>query len=462
MDFFCTSIVDLAKSVNSGQISASDLIETAKSNIERLDPKINSFVALDFEAAFYQASELAKRENFRCLPLTGIPFGVKDLEDAKGFVTTKGSFCLKDSPVADSDSLMVSKLKAAGAIVIGKTNTPELGWQPETINPVFGATYNPWNLEKSPGGSSGGSAAAVAAGLVPFATGSDGGGSIRIPAAMCSIVGFKPSLGRIAADAKHLDWPDLSTSSILCRNTLDLAYVLDLIIGPDQRDPRSIPMPEVSWYKSAKEPKLPKTVTWSPNLGYAPVDKDILAVCLKAIDRLSDAGVNVIESDAIFNEDPVAKWLTLASSYNWKTLKPFHNTEQFLKVDPMLAMLVESASKLSAEDVIEAQSLGYELNSELYQVFKKSRLLITPTVAGKWPDSGRPGTINGNTDINWVRFTYPFNMTRSPAGSFPVGFTDDGAPVSIQLIGPQHADTAVLRALSALEEIFGIPKPEIN
>src|SRR6187397_1390602 len=211
MDFRATTVAQLAQDVSAKRISARELVGAALARIEEVDNKVNAFVAVDEERALADAAALDARlaAGEEVGPLTGIPIGVKDLEDAAGFRTTQGSALYADSPVATSDSALVDRLKAAGCIVVGKTNTPELGHKADTVNLVFGATRNPWDLERSAGGSSGGSAAAIAAGLVPLCTGSDGGGSIRIPASVCGITGMKPSLGRVPmGGTKPPGWGD--------------------------------------------------------------------------------------------------------------------------------------------------------------------------------------------------------------------------------------------------------------
>ena len=209
MDFRETTVADLAARVRDGEVGSRELVQAALDRIEALNPQVNAFVAVDAEAALRDAAAIdelvAAGEDPG--PLAGVPIGVKDLEDATGFVTTMGSATRADGPPAAVDSILVARLRAAGCVVVGKTNTPEFGWKGDTENPTFGATRNPWELGHSAGGSSGGTAAALAAGMVPLATGSDGGGSIRIPAAVCGLSGFKPSLGRVAVDRKGPEAP---------------------------------------------------------------------------------------------------------------------------------------------------------------------------------------------------------------------------------------------------------------
>jgi Asp-tRNA(Asn)/Glu-tRNA(Gln) amidotransferase A subunit family amidase len=343
-------------------------------------------------------------------------------------------------------------MKGAGAVVVGKTNTPELGWKADTANEIFGATRNPWNAAHSPGGSSGGSAAAVASGMVPLATASDGGGSIRIPAAACGLAGFKPSLGRIPAGGPDApDWHHLSTRGPMARTVADTVTALDAVLGPDPSDLRSLPMPEPSWLGAIEEPHLPMKVAWAPTLGYAEVDREVMAVCRAAIDRFADLGAEVIEVETVFGEDPALSWVRMTNAYNARTLAPYRDTELWERIDPGLRAMADWGAEMSAVELVTAEDQCHRLNLRLIELFHDVRLLITPTTAGPIPRSGEPGRINGVESANWVAFTYPFNMTRSPAGSICAGFSPAGLPIGLQLVGPQHGDLVVLRAMAAIE-----------
>lgn len=454
IDFRRQSLADLADDVRTGRVSARELTTHALERIAALNGSLNAFVAVDGDAALAAAAAVDALVAARKDPgaLAGIPIGVKDLEDAVGFRTTKGSPCFAGSSPATTDSLLVERMKAAGAIVVGKTNTPELGWKGDTINEVFGATRNPWNPAHSPGGSSGGSGCAVAAGMVPLTTASDGGGSIRIPAAACGLAGFKASLGRVPSGGTSApDWGHLSTKGPLARTVADTVHALDAVIGPDPSDLRSLPMPAAPWMGALEAASLPLKVAWSPTLGYAQVDDEVAAICRAAVDRMADMGAEVVEIDTVFPEDPVLTWVTLTNAYNARTLAPFRDTELWERIDPGLRSMADWGAGMSAVDVVQAEDACHTLNLRLDELFRDVRLLITPTTAGPSPVSGQQGTINGVETANWVSFTYGFNMTRSPAGSVCAGFTATGLPVGLQLVGPQHGDLVVLRAMAALE-----------
>jgi aspartyl-tRNA(Asn)/glutamyl-tRNA(Gln) amidotransferase subunit A len=460
MDFRSESVAALAKSVRDGQVSARELTEHALGQIALHNPVLNAFVSVDEDRAHAAADAVDQKvaAGIDPGPLAGIPLGVKDLEDAVGHVTTHGSPVFADDAPAVADSPLVARLVAAGCVVVGKTNTPELGWKPDTENRLFGQTRNPWNLEHSPGGSSGGSAAAIASGMVPLATGSDGGGSIRIPSSCCGLSGMKPSLGRVpSGGALPPDWQNLSTKGPLARRLSDVAFALDVAVGPDPSDLRSLPRPEASWLAALDEPRPPRKVAWSPTLGYAEVDAEVLSICERAVELMASLGCEVVEVDRVFDADPVGEWLTLSGVYNLRTHAGIRGTPAWDQIDPILAMVIDGAAATSALDVVLAEDACHTLNLRLVELFHDVRLLITPTVAAEPPPLALRGSgmINGTADYNWVKFTYPFNMTRSPAASICVGLTAAGLPVGLQLVGPQHGDLVVLRSAAALEAAIG-------
>jgi len=463
MDFRRIALADLAGQVREGKLSAREVVGHALERIESLNPVLNAFVAVDAEAALARAARIdeAVAAGRDPGPLAGIPFGVKDLEDASGFVTSHGSALFADHAAAGADSVLVARLKAAGGVAVGKTNTPELGWKADTENATFGRTGNPWNIEHSPGGSSGGSAAALAAGMVPLATGSDGGGSIRIPSSCCGLSGFKPSLGRVPSGGAHApDWHDLSTRGLMTRRLADAVYALDGVVGPDPSDLRSLPRPEASWPAAGIDPKLPVKVAWSPTLGYAQADDEVLSLCRAAVDKLAALGTEVVEVDTVFDSDPVDQWLVLTSVYNARTLAEYRQSERWQEVDPLLAAVVEYGEKVSPIDLVRAGDACYELNTRLIELFREVRVLLTPTCAGLPPgrEIAPAGTVNGKEEANWVRYTYPFNMTRSPAASVCVGLSSAGLPVGLQVVGPQHGDLVVIRSAAAIEEMMAFDR----
>jgi Asp-tRNA(Asn)/Glu-tRNA(Gln) amidotransferase A subunit family amidase len=460
MDFRTHSITALAQSVRNGDVRAVELVEAALARIDTLNPTVNAFVAIDSDGALASARAVdeARARGDDLGPLAGIPLGVKDLEDARGLPTTYGSAGEGSGTPAANDSILVGRLKDAGCIVVGKTNTPEFGWYGQTDNPVFGTTRNPWNTDHTPGGSSGGSAAALASGMVPLCTGSDGGGSIRIPSSLCGLSGFKSSLGRIPDGGNQPpSWHNLSSSGPMARVTADIVASLDVVIGPDPSDLRSLPMPHPPWLGALDEPHIPVKVAWSPTLGYAKVDAEVLAICERAVKALASLGAEVVQEDRVFDGDPVWSWMTMSNAYLRRELRRVCGEQDWSRVSPGLVEQLELTVDRTAVDLVEAEDQCHLLNLRLVELFHHVRLLVTPTVAAPAPRCGELGVINGDRTTNWVQFTYPFNMTRSPAGTVCVGSTSSGLPVGLQFVGPQHADLVVLRAMAAMEAAVGPP-----
>ncbi|MFN8018642.1 MAG: amidase [Acidimicrobiales bacterium] len=461
MDFRRTDIESLATQVREREVSSVELTEHALARIEATNGEVNAFVALDADAALAQAAAVDRRvaRGEEVGPLAGIPIGVKDTEDAVGFRTTEGSRLFADRPPATTDSVLVARLRQAGCVVVGKTNTPELAWKGDTDNLLFGRTANPWSLERSAGGSSGGSAAAVAAGMVPMATGSDGGGSLRIPGALCGLTTMKASLGRVPAGGKKPpSWADLSSKGVLVHTARESAYALDAVIGPDPTDLRALPMPDESWRGAVEDLHVPRLVVWSPTLGYAVLDDEIRSICEGALRALEARGTEVEVVDDIIDEDPALPWLHLSLTANLRVVEAEDpDGARWDEMDPSLAgMMRWVRDNATPTTVLEAQDVAHRLNLRLVEAFHRAPLLLTPTVAGHTPVGSAPGLVNGEPDVAWVRYTYPFNLTRSPAGTVCAGFTSDGMPVGLQVVGPQHADVAVLRMLAVLEEVVGV------
>ena len=504
MDFRTTPLPDLVADLAARRISSRELVAHALARIDELNPGVNAFVALDADAALAAADEVDRRVRAGDDPgpLAGIPIGVKDLEDAAGFVTSCGSATHALDPPSVRDSVLVSRLRAAGAIVVGKTNTPEYGLKPQTDNPTFGITRNPWDLERTPGGSSGGSSAALASGMVPLATGSDGGGSIRIPSAATALSGLKPSLGRVpTGDPGAPGWHHLSTRGVMARHIRDVTYALDVVVGPHRRDLRALPHDGTAWLPAVAHPPQPRCVAWSPTLGYARVDHEIRDVCEAAVRKLAASGAEVVELESVFDEDPGPSIGALVSTYTRRTIEPFRDTPFWSKLDPLVVLAAEmAAATISAVDLVEAEDACHRLNGRLVDVFEQVDLLVCPTTCGVLPVASMPttvaelmarfltegdvdverltrgldldrligwldglgaldvplGTIDGELVLDWGRLTQPFNMTRSPAGTLCAGFTASGLPIGLQVIGPQHADVAVLQAIAYMEDLLAL------
>ena len=254
-------------------------------------------------------------------------------------------------------------------------------------------------------------------------------------------------------------WADLSARGPMAVRARDIAYVLDRVVGPDPTDLRSLPMPDASWRASLEDLHAPLRVAWSPTLGYSPVDPEVLAICQSAVDALAAAGSEVVEEPSVFPVDPVEPWLVLTAASNLRTVQELQGTEEWaLLDDPVRTSAEWAAKRLSAADVLTAQDACHQLNLTLVSLFQSVSLLLTPTVAAKAPPVDTDGVLDGRPDPNWVRFTYPFNLTRSPAGTVNVGYTSEGLPVGLQVVGPQHADVAVLRLLTFIEDVLALDR----
>jgi len=251
----------------------------------------------------------------------------------------------------------------------------------------------------------------------------------------------------------------LSSAGPMARTTAEIAAALDAVIGPDPTDLRSLPMPDPSWAASVDDPHVPMRVAWSPTLGYAEVDSAVRAVCERAVSMLSDLGAEVIEVDSVFGADPVQDWLIIDNAHLLRSLSDAYGTDLWRQVTPALAAQLERTASTTAVELVRAEDECHRLNLRLVKLFHDVRLLVTPTVAALAPKCGEPGLINGVPTWAWVEFTYPFNMTRSPAGTVCAGLSESGLPVGLQLVGPQHGDLVVLRAMAAVEQALGVPIP---
>jgi Asp-tRNA(Asn)/Glu-tRNA(Gln) amidotransferase A subunit family amidase len=329
-----------------------------------------------------------------------------------------------------------------------------MGWTGDTLTLPFGSSANPWDLTRSAGGSSGGSGAAIASGMVPLCTGSDGGGSIRIPSSVTGISGMKPSLGRVPVGGPQPPgWADLSTRGPMARQIRDVALALDCAVGGEPTDLRSLPMPSAAWSRSLDDLGVPLRIGWSPTLGYARVDTEVLDLCEAALRKLEERGAEIVPIDTVFDENPVRAWATLAYTSDLRRIIDFEGTPDWDRIDPgHVAMIEMFGRNTTALDLLDAEDECHRLNVRLVEVFHQAPLLCTPTVGGQVGLIDGQGTIDGVEDPFWISFTYPFNMTRSPAGSVCVGLTESGLPVGLQVVGPQHGDVAVLRAMAVLED----------
>lgn len=459
-DFRGTTVETVAEQVRQGEVTARRQVEIALGAIEAYNSTIHAFTVVDADAALTAADDIDRRvaAGEDVGPLAGVPIGVKDLEDAIGFTTTNGSALHVNDPAATTDSHMVARLRAAGCVIVGKTNSPEFGWQADTRNTIYPDTVNPWDPTRSAGGSSGGSGAAIAAGMVPLATGSDGGGSIRIPSAVNGLSGLKPSLGRVPiGGAKPPSWLHLSTPGPMARTIRDVALALDVVVGPEATDMHSLPPHHSSetWLGALTDLMLPRKVLWSADLGYGAVDPEVLAACRGAVDALADRGVEVVET-SVFDEDPVMSWASISYGGLDRSLGELKGTPEWDKIDEGLRRMIGLVEGMSGRDVLRAYDAGHRLNHRLVELFHQAPILLCPTTAGQTGLVGHQGLIDGEENFGWVSNTYPFNMTGNPAGTVCAGFASTGMPIGLQVIGPRHADAVVLRAIGAIEGVLAL------
>lgn len=458
-DFRTVTVEALAAMVHDRELTAAAVTEHALERIEVLNPQLNAFVALDADDARRQAAAVDERLDAGedAGPLAGIPIGVKDLADAAGFVTTRGAMHLRDTPPVAADSTEVARMRGAGAVILGKTNTPEFGCMGDTYNPLFGATWNPWNLSRSAGGSSGGTSAAVASGMVPVGTGSDGGGSIRIPSSICGMSGLKPSHGRVPSGPPPPGLLDLSCVGPMARRIRDVAYCLDAVVGPHPSDLRSLPAPTELWRAALDDPPLPARVLWVPSFDGDAVDTEILASCAAAVELLAAEGVEVVEMGALFDTVSAAFLPLFLGGLIAPAYRPLLGTPAWDDVTDLLAVaLEESLENVTVEAISSARQQATELSMQLGEVMSGFDVMLLPTMASQTPVVGGDGLIDGVATENWVRFTPLANLTRRPAGTVCSGFTSDGMPIGLGVLGHQTDDVGVLQTVAVLEDLLGL------
>jgi Asp-tRNA(Asn)/Glu-tRNA(Gln) amidotransferase A subunit family amidase len=447
----------LAADIRLASVSPVEVTEAVLARIERVNPVINAFCTVAAEAARAQArlAEAAVMRGDVLGPLHGVPISFKDLTATAGIRTTSGSR-IWEHHIPKTDAPVVERARRAGAIVLGKTNTPELGCKGVTDNRIFGATRNPWNLGRTPGGSSGGAAAALAAGLGPLAEGSDLAGSIRQPAACCGVVGFKPTLGRVPRYPSVNGWTSFACVGPMARTVRDVALLFSVMAGADERDPSSLPLGSESFARAAEGGIAGLRVAWSSDLGYAAVDPEIAAICGAAAGRFTELGCAVDEADPGF-EDPESLFLDLTAPM--RAAANLHHLPQWkAEMDPILVERIERASGMSAVDFERATVRRTAMWQIVREFFEGFDLLLTPVtaVAAIPLEMQYPREIAGrrvSSPIAWFPFTYPFAMMGLPAISVPCGFTRDGLPVGLQIVGRRLADATVLRAAAAFEAI---------
>jgi aspartyl-tRNA(Asn)/glutamyl-tRNA(Gln) amidotransferase subunit A len=438
-----------------------EALQAVEKRIDSLNPHLNAFCFRANEIALKQAKDSEARwlKNVPLSDLDGVPISIKDLILTKGMPTLRGSFTVDKNQAWDVDAPVTARLKEAGAVLLGKTSTPEFGCKAETNSPLTGITRNPWDLSKSPGGSSGGACAAVSANLGPIAIGTDGAGSIRIPAAFCGNFGFKPSFGRVPA----YPLSPFGTVAHLGPHTMhvaDAAATMNIIKKPDTRDWTSLPHDDENYLRNLNEGVKGLKIAFSPNLGYVQnVDFEVAAKVAQAAKIFESLGAQVELVDPGF-QDPIdittSLWF-LGSFSIWSGL----SKEQQSKCDPDFIAQAEMGKHLSALDIQNINLRRGMLGSHMRQFMSRYDLLLTPAVSIPAFDALPAGhqKMDASTMLGWTPFSYPFNLTQQPACSMPCGKTNSGLPVAFQLVGPMFADALVLQAARAFEEVMPISRP---
>ena len=439
------------------EVSIVELVELFYQRIEALDPSLNAYLTLSSDEALATARQLqdAVQRGQPLGPLHGVPVSIKDLELTKGLRTTMGSAVFQDR-IPDIDSVVVERVRQAGAVILGKTNTPEFGQSGTTENKLGGPCRNPWNTERTPGGSSGGAAAALAAGLCTLATGSDGGGSIRIPASFSGVFGIKPSQGRVPRyggygrpAANHF-----SQSGPLSRTVADTALLLQVLAGPDPRDPVTMRDAPPDFSENLGGGVSGWRIAWSADLGYAGVDPEVVRVTEQAAKQFQELGATVEETDLALN-DPFPAFLDVFSAAAYTSYGHLLDDHRDDFTDYGRRALEHGAS-LTGADLSRALLRVDELRRQMEYFFDQYDLLLTPTMAvTAFPIEQRPTVIGGKqVEPFWgyLPFTFPINMTGQTASSVPCGYSADGMPIGLHIVGPGGAEARVLQASAAFEE----------
>ncbi|MFI7115481.1 amidase [Amycolatopsis sp. NPDC049868] len=445
---------ELVAAYATGELSPVEATQNALRVIEERDGETNAFCLVDADGALEQAkaSEVRWRDGNPIGWLDGVPASIKDMFLTQGWPTLRGSRCIDPGQPWDVDSPVTARLRENGLVLLGKTTTPELAWKGVTDNTLTGITRNPIDPSTTAGGSSGGSAAAVAAGMGELSVGTDGGGSIRIPASFCGIVGLKPTHGRIPLFPASPFGP-LSHAGPMARSVDDTALLLDVLAMPDYRDPAAL-APPVSTYREAVRRDVRGLIAaYSPTLGYVDVDPEVAEIVKSAVQSLGDAGLHIEEADPGF-ADPKPAFDILWSTGAAKWLDTFPAGSE-TKVDPGLRKVWEFGKTFSASDYLGANAERAALGILMGEFHTRFDVLITPTLPIPAFEAGHevpPGSgLSGWPD--WTPFTYPFNMTQQPAISVPAGRTSSGLPVGLQIVGPRHSDDLVLAVAKLLEEV---------
>jgi aspartyl-tRNA(Asn)/glutamyl-tRNA(Gln) amidotransferase subunit A len=448
-DLCALTATELVEAFRTKTLSPVDVAMAVVKRIEALNPVYNAFnLVSERIVEDAKASEARWTAGQPKGLLDGVPVSIKDIVLTKGWPTLRGSKTIDPKGPWNDDAPATARLREHGAVLLGKTTTPEFGWKGVTDSPLTGITRNPWNKAKTPGGSSGGAAAAVASGMGPLAVGTDGGGSIRIPCAFTGLFGIKASFGRVPA------WPLSPFGTVahvgpMTRSVADAALMLNVLALPDARDWHALPHDARDWRMGLDRGVADLRIAYSPDLGYAKVDKEIREIVGKAVAVFEDLGAKVEEKNPGFADaSPIftTHWFSGAAFL----MKGVKNPEL---VDPGLREVAALGAKITADELLDAQMKRGALGMHMNLFHRDYDLLVTPTLSIPAFDAGKEVAdkmLQGRW-TDWTPFTFPFNLTQQPAASIPCGLTKAGLPVGLHLVGPRYADALVLRAARAFE-----------
>ena len=452
MSFAYMTALELKRLLAAGSISPVELVEDTLARQEALEPQINAFVTATPEvalaAARAQEKALAQGE---AGATAGIPLSVKDLVAMAGVPWTFGSRPFADN-VPDFDAPAVERIREAGGCIVGKSATSEFGCKAVCDSPLSGITRNPWNLAKTPGGSSGGAGASVAAGLTPFALGTDGGGSVRIPAALCGLFGIKAQFGRVPVFPVSAA-PTLSHVGALARNVRDAALLLGVMAGHDTRDAFGVAGPVPDFLAACDAGAGGLRIAWSPTFGYASPEPEVAALCEAAALRFEALGCTVEPADDALGADPLDMWMAEFYGGIGTRLKDLM-ADRPEELDPSVVATLSAGLDRSMVEYFDQLFARYAFRERMRLFFERYDLLLSPTLPCAAFDAGRdtPPGLEARNIVSWVYYTYPFNLTGQPAASIPAGFSAAGLPVGLQLVAGINREVDILRAAAALEE----------
>jgi aspartyl-tRNA(Asn)/glutamyl-tRNA(Gln) amidotransferase subunit A len=443
-------------------LSPVEATRAALARIERDNPAVNAFCLVD-EPRAMAAARASETRWMRGEPqglVDGVPASIKDLILTKGWPTLRGSRTISPNQPWEEDAPCVARLIEHGAVLLGKTTTPEFGWKGVTDSPLTGITRNPWDLSKTPGGSSGGAAAAAALGMGALHIGTDGGGSIRIPAAFTGIVGIKPTFGRVPAYPAS-PFGDVAHVGPMTRSVADAALMLQVIASPDRRDWQSLPFPPPDYRKGLSDGVGGLRIGFSPDLGYAPVQPEIAEAVQRAVGQFESLGAAVVPAEIrLENSYEVfrAFWMSGAAALARRIPEDLRG-----KLEPDLQRAIDYGARLTLADYHAAAAGRTAIGLTLSLAFARFDLLITPTMPLAAFNVGQVSPNAADWDwTDWTPFTYPFNLAQLPAISVPCGVTSAGLPIGLQIVGPRLSEPLVLRAAAAFEAVMPVclpPKP---